>query len=163
MKLLPCISFEKCVYILALEMASPGNQHCVNCIGTPSFPIKYPEEYPVVVVEMSPECGRPFSVWSVEFKRTSVFKPSSPSFADSLPTGTGNRCAVSWYLAAVFSLNKPDVTSAMASARRRVLTAACNDRSKANFHFYFLRTWHIAEMFGVNEAKDFTLKIQSTF
>ena len=62
MKLLPCISFEKCVYILALEIASPGNQHCVNCIGTPSFPIKYPEEYPVVVVEMSPECGRPFSV-----------------------------------------------------------------------------------------------------
>ena len=27
------------IYILALEMASPGNQHCVNCIGTLSFPI----------------------------------------------------------------------------------------------------------------------------
>jgi len=25
--------------ILALEMASPGNQHCANCIGTLSFPI----------------------------------------------------------------------------------------------------------------------------
>ena len=27
------------VYILALEMASRGNQHCANCIGTLSFPI----------------------------------------------------------------------------------------------------------------------------
>ena len=25
--------------MLALEMASPGNQHCANCIGTLSFPI----------------------------------------------------------------------------------------------------------------------------
>ena len=27
----------KYIYILALEMASPGNQHCANCIGTLSF------------------------------------------------------------------------------------------------------------------------------
>jgi len=27
-------------YILALEMASPGNQHCASCIGTLSFPVK---------------------------------------------------------------------------------------------------------------------------
>jgi len=27
-------------YILALEMASPGNQHCASCIGTLSFPIE---------------------------------------------------------------------------------------------------------------------------
>jgi len=33
-KLLPYIFFEKYIYILALEMASPGNQHCANCIGT---------------------------------------------------------------------------------------------------------------------------------
>jgi len=26
-----------CIYILALEMASPGNQHCANCIGALSF------------------------------------------------------------------------------------------------------------------------------
>jgi len=26
-------------FILALEMASPGNQHCGNCIGTLSSPI----------------------------------------------------------------------------------------------------------------------------
>jgi len=38
-KLLPCILFEKYIYILALEMACPGNQHCANCIGTLSFPI----------------------------------------------------------------------------------------------------------------------------
>jgi len=25
------------IYILALEMASPGNQHCANCIGTLLF------------------------------------------------------------------------------------------------------------------------------
>jgi len=39
MKLLQYILFEKCIYILALEMASPGNQHCTNCIGTLLFPI----------------------------------------------------------------------------------------------------------------------------
>jgi len=32
-KLLPYILFEKYTYILALEMASPGNQHCANCVG----------------------------------------------------------------------------------------------------------------------------------
>ena len=36
---LPHILFEKYIYILALEMASPGNQHCASCIGTLSFPI----------------------------------------------------------------------------------------------------------------------------
>ena len=29
----------KYIYILALEMASPGNQHCANYIGTLSFPM----------------------------------------------------------------------------------------------------------------------------
>jgi len=38
-KLLPYILFQKCVYILALEMASPGNQHCANYIGTLLFPM----------------------------------------------------------------------------------------------------------------------------
>jgi len=33
------ILFEKYIFILAWEMASPGNQHCANCIGTLSFPI----------------------------------------------------------------------------------------------------------------------------
>jgi len=37
-KLLPYILNEKHVYILALEMASQGNQHCASCIGTLSFP-----------------------------------------------------------------------------------------------------------------------------
>ena len=37
-KLLPCILFAKIyIYILEQEMASPRNQHCVNCIGTLSF------------------------------------------------------------------------------------------------------------------------------
>ena len=38
-KFLPRILFEKHIYILALEMASSGNQHWANCIGTLSFPI----------------------------------------------------------------------------------------------------------------------------
>ena len=38
MKLLPHILFQKCIFIIALEMASPGNRHCAICIGTPSFP-----------------------------------------------------------------------------------------------------------------------------
>jgi len=37
-KLLPYILFEKYVNILALEVASPGNRHCVNCVGTLSLP-----------------------------------------------------------------------------------------------------------------------------
>jgi len=37
--LIPYILCEKYVYILALEMASPGKQQCANCIGTLSFPI----------------------------------------------------------------------------------------------------------------------------
>jgi len=37
--LFPYILFEKYIYISAMEMASPGNQHCANCIGTLSFPI----------------------------------------------------------------------------------------------------------------------------
>jgi len=31
------IYLKKYFYILALETASPGNQHCANCIGTLSF------------------------------------------------------------------------------------------------------------------------------
>jgi len=38
-KLLPYILFEKYIYIIALEIAIPENQHCANCIGTLSFPI----------------------------------------------------------------------------------------------------------------------------
>jgi len=30
---------KKYIYILALAMANPENQHCANCIGTLSFPI----------------------------------------------------------------------------------------------------------------------------
>jgi len=37
-KLLPYISFEKYMDILALETASPGNRHCANCIGTVPVP-----------------------------------------------------------------------------------------------------------------------------
>jgi len=40
-KLLPYILFEKYIYILALEMASPGNQQCTSCISTLSFPIPH--------------------------------------------------------------------------------------------------------------------------
>ena len=40
-KLLSYILFEKYIYILALEMASPRNQHCANCIGTLSLPTVY--------------------------------------------------------------------------------------------------------------------------
>jgi len=40
MKLLPYILFEKYVFIFfSLEMTSPENQHCANCIGTLSFPM----------------------------------------------------------------------------------------------------------------------------
>jgi len=38
--LLPYILFEKDMYILALGMASPENQHCANCISALSFPIQ---------------------------------------------------------------------------------------------------------------------------
>jgi len=41
-KLLPYILFEKYNNILALEMASPWNRHCANCIGTLSLPVSVP-------------------------------------------------------------------------------------------------------------------------
>jgi len=31
--------FENYIYILASEMASAGNRHCANCIGTLSFSV----------------------------------------------------------------------------------------------------------------------------
>jgi len=37
--MLPYILVEKYIYILELEMASSGNRHCANCIGTRSFPM----------------------------------------------------------------------------------------------------------------------------
>jgi len=36
-KSLPYILFEKYISILALETASPGNQHCANCTGSAPF------------------------------------------------------------------------------------------------------------------------------
>jgi len=36
-KMLPYILFKKCIYILALEMASPGKQQSADCIGTPLY------------------------------------------------------------------------------------------------------------------------------
>ena len=36
-KLLSYVLFQKYIYILALEMASPDNRHCANCIGAFSF------------------------------------------------------------------------------------------------------------------------------
>ena len=40
MKLLPYIVFKKHINILALEMTSPGNRHCDNCINALSFSIR---------------------------------------------------------------------------------------------------------------------------
>jgi len=44
-KLIPYILLEKYINILALEMASPGNRHCANSVGTLSFPIKILQEW----------------------------------------------------------------------------------------------------------------------
>ena len=38
-KLLPYILFEKYINIVALEIASPGNRHYANYIGTLLFPM----------------------------------------------------------------------------------------------------------------------------
>ena len=42
-KLLPYILFEIYIHILALEIAIPECQHCVNCIGTLSFSLRAAE------------------------------------------------------------------------------------------------------------------------
>jgi len=39
-KLLPHILLEKYIYMLVLEMASRGNQHCAKCIGTLSLLVR---------------------------------------------------------------------------------------------------------------------------
>ena len=58
-KLLPYILFEKYIYVLALEMASSGNQHCANCIGTLSFPVlkKVTGPTPVTAVKRATVCS----------------------------------------------------------------------------------------------------------
>ena len=54
MKLLPYILFEKYIYILALEIASPGNRHCANCNGTLSFPIcNQQQQLPLLIFKPS--------------------------------------------------------------------------------------------------------------
>ena len=35
----PYVLLKKCIDILAVEMANPGNRHCANCIGALSFPV----------------------------------------------------------------------------------------------------------------------------
>ena len=57
-KLLPYILFEKYIHILAKEMASPGNQHSADCIGTLSFPIG-------LVLYAAPWCFRRKYYWSL--------------------------------------------------------------------------------------------------
>ena len=47
--------FEEYIYILALEMASPGNQHCVSCIGALSFPIEF---FSTIYSQLMGENGR---------------------------------------------------------------------------------------------------------
>ena len=62
------ILFEKYIYILALEMASPGNQHCANCIGTLSFPINWIQSS-ANLYAMSVRCGqrRKPAIWGVNY------------------------------------------------------------------------------------------------
>jgi len=59
-KLLPCILFEKYIYILALEVASPRSQHCANCIGTLSF------------LMTAPSCVRRLSVSIVDLREKNL-------------------------------------------------------------------------------------------
>ena len=74
-KIASCILFKKYIYILALEMASPGNQHCANRIGTLLFlrnskhpqPIRY---FSSVILNfdlwpwvLTSECGLDRSSW----------------------------------------------------------------------------------------------------
>ena len=40
MELFLYVLFEKYIHILALEMASPGSQHCARCIGALSVPVR---------------------------------------------------------------------------------------------------------------------------
>jgi len=53
----------KYIYILVLEMASPGNQHCANCIGTLSFPIlRQPEVHREIEFGESVHVRRSFQI-----------------------------------------------------------------------------------------------------
>jgi len=64
-KLLPYVLFEKHIYILALEMASLGNQHCVgtlsfhivlSCVGLQLFlfPVKKGKVFPYSLPSVGP-------------------------------------------------------------------------------------------------------------
>jgi len=83
---------KKYIYILALEMASPGNQHCASCIGTLSFLIaewqrseisedpphlRYPLYQSTVsaCADMAPP-GRPADAHFGPYKNTSIIEPA---------------------------------------------------------------------------------------
>ena len=59
-KIASYILFEKCINILALEMASPRNRHCVSYIGTLSFPIPTTRHAEIGTVSLpaSSRCAR---------------------------------------------------------------------------------------------------------
>jgi len=54
------ILFERYLYVLALEMASPWNQHGANCIGTLSFPVDI-----VCVFVVKKERGKPRKLFTL--------------------------------------------------------------------------------------------------
>jgi len=96
-KLLPYISFEKYINILALEMASPGNQHCANCIGAPSVPIlcfPIPERH-IISTLQTIQCHFPtgggvksnieFSVYRVPVHATHVRSTAQLSHQNGAP------------------------------------------------------------------------------
>jgi len=59
-QLRPCILVDTYINIniLALEMASPGNRHCANCIGTLSFPMsRLASAVLVLLVFLLGDCG----------------------------------------------------------------------------------------------------------
>jgi len=73
--LLPYIFFEQFIYILALEMASPGNQHCAKCIGTP---LSFPMWIGIVLstATTSPSGGRVVNALRLASRRLAEISPS---------------------------------------------------------------------------------------
>jgi len=62
-KLLLYYFIEKFIHILALEMTSPGNQHCADCIGTLSYPV-YEERS-----RLFPTAWFIFNIWLIFSKK----------------------------------------------------------------------------------------------
>jgi len=97
--LFPCILFEKNIYIFSVgnvEMASSGNQHCTNCIGTLLFPIvveclsKFPQQFNFTLWYFTTS----FTYWLFAYRKSRVTETAKMAEKDVVKDTTAEENTV---------------------------------------------------------------------